>query len=68
MTRSTLMPALDARLGLSDTARVALPIRVRCTIRTTAPRATTATTIDTMSVGVKTTGPNSIPASPEYSA
>ncbi len=68
MTRSTLMPALEARAGLSETALVALPIRVLCTARTTTPRATMAMAIATMSVGVSDTGPNSIPARPEYSA
>ena len=40
MTRSTSMPDDSARSRLSDTARIALPMRVRCRNRAT-PTSTT---------------------------
>ena len=46
MTRSTSMPDAAASAGLSETARVALPIRVRSSAMIVARRTTTATAIE----------------------
>ena len=56
MMRSTLMPDAAARAGLSDTARVARPMRVARRKYETAPRATIAMTTEIRVVRVNVTG------------
>ena len=51
MTRLTLMPEDAARSRLSATARIALPIVVRCSMSATNTRTTRAMTIEMMAAG-----------------
>ncbi len=60
MIRSVLMPVDDARSGLSDTARMALPVRVRSSQSATPTMATTQMVIDTMVRAVSENGPRSL--------
>ena len=57
MMRSTSMPEAAASAGLSETARVAWPIRVRSSTKPTAAIATSATPIATKDMSVIRTGP-----------
>ena len=61
ITRSTSMPVADARAGLSDTARVALPMRDRCSHSTVMAMATAAMAARISDFGVTLTGPISSP-------
>ncbi len=63
------MPDAEARAGLSATARLALPIRVRSSQKAVAAEERrSATTEPIEGLGVMVTGPNSRPAWPAYSA
>jgi len=57
MTRCTSMPEDSARSRLSATARIALPMRVRCSIVATPTRARVARSITARSRGVIRSGP-----------
>jgi hypothetical protein len=58
MTRSTSMPLAAARLALSDTALVALPMRVRSRKNPTARSMTMLTAMLAMSTQESATAPN----------
>ena len=64
MTRSTSMPVAEARAGLSETARVALPMRERCSHRTVTAIVTAARAARMSDLGVTLTGPISKPLWP----
>src|SRR3954464_6847082 len=57
ITRSTLIPVAEASAVLSATARVALPIFVRCKARVTITSTTAENSTMKTSLGVTSTGP-----------
>jgi len=57
ITRSVLIPVVEARSGLSDTARIALPVRVFISRKATPHNASSATTPVIRSRGVTPIGP-----------
>ena len=62
------MPDADASAGLSETARVALPIRVRCSHSPVSTITMIATMLLISARGVIAIGPTSMPAWPWYCA
>ena len=67
ITRFVLMPVADASSGLSDTARIALPCRLRWRNRATASSTTTQIAIETRSRLVSENGPMSTADCTAYS-
>ena len=57
MIRSVLMPVVEARSGLSETARMALPVRVRSSQYATPSAASTQIVIAIIERAVRSTGP-----------